>query len=901
MATKVANAAPAPAWHALDADAALDALDTTRDGLSAAEAARRLDRYGPNRLAPPPRRRALARFLAQFNNALVYVLLGAAAATLLIGHATDAAVIVGVTLVNAVIGFLQEGRAERSIEAIRGLLSLRATVRRDGQRAEIAAEGLVPGDVVHLYAGDRVPADLRLLSARALECQEAALTGESLPVEKSTAPVGAAAAAGDRASMAFAGTLVTAGQGLGAVVATGAATEVGRIGALLSGIEPLTTPFLEQTRAFGRWLTVAILALAAVTFAAGTVLRDYPYDEMFLAAVGIAVAAIPEGLPVIVTIALAVGVQRMARRKAIVRRLPAVEAMGSVTVVCSDKTGTLTRNEMTVVSVAAGDALYRVTGAGYGPRGEFVQGEAPVDAARDDGLTALLRAAALCNDAALRQTGADWSVEGDPMEGALLAAAAKAGLDAAALARAMPRTDVIPFDAEHRFMASLHHDHAGHGAAFVKGAPERILEMCAAERAGGGDRPIDPDRWRRLSEAMAGRGERVLAVAMRPVAGSARTLRFDDVTAGLTLLGIVGIADPPREEALDAVRRCQEAGIRVKMITGDHAGTAQAIAARLGLAGAGDALTGSDIDGLDDAALADRAAAVDVFARASPAHKLRLVEALQARGEVVAMTGDGVNDAPALRRADVGVAMGLKGTEAAKEAAEVVLADDNFGTFAAAVVEGRTVYDNLRKALVFILPTDAAEALTLVAAIALGYTLPITAVQILWVNMVTSVTLAVALTLETAEPDVMARPPRRRGEPILGRRLLWRIAIVAAVTVVGVFVAFAWVAQAGDVALARTVAVNAIVLSEALYLFSARFLTASSLNRQGLLGSRAALAGVGGTLALQLLFTYLPPLQAVFGTRPLGAAEWAVAAAVGVAVLLAAEACKAVDRRRGAV
>ncbi|MGE0744221.1 MAG: HAD-IC family P-type ATPase [Rhodospirillales bacterium] len=896
-----AKAAPAPAWHAQDADAVLDALQATAHGLSEADAARRLARYGPNRLTPPARRGALSRFLAQFNNALVVVLLGAAAATALIGHATDALVIVGVTVVNAIIGFLQEGRAERSIEAIRGLLSLRATVRRDGRRIEVDAEDLVPGDIVSLFAGDRVPADVRLLSGRALQCQEAALTGESLPVEKSADPVDEAAAIGDRASMAFAGTLVTAGQGIGVVVATGAATEVGRIGALLSAIEPLTTPFLEQTRAFGRWLTAAILALAAVTFAAGALLRDYPRDEMFLAAVGIAVAAIPEGLPVIVTIALAVGVQRMARRKAIIRRLPAVEAMGSVTVVCSDKTGTLTRNEMTVVTVAAGDAVYAVTGAGYAPRGEFVLDGTPVEPAGRGDLVALLRAAALCNDATLRHAGDGWAVEGDPMEGALIAAAAKADLQADALAGEMPRSDVIPFDAEHRFMASLHHDHVGNGAVYVKGAPERVLDMCGAERAGGGDRPIDRDGWHRRAEAMASRGERVLAVAARPAGDGERLLRFDDVVSGLTLLGIVGIADPPREEALDAVRRCQAAGIRVKMITGDHAGTAKAIAARLGLAAAGDALTGRDIDALDDSSLAERAAAADVFARTSPAHKLRLVEALQARGEVVAMTGDGVNDAPALSRADVGVAMGRTGTEAAKEAAEVVLADDNFGTFAAAVVEGRTVYDNLRKALIFILPTDAAEALTLVAAIALGYTLPITAVQILWVNMVTSVTLAAALTLETSEQGVMARPPRRRGEAVLTRRHCWRIAAVAAVTVIGVFLAFAWVARDGDIALARTAAVNAIVLSEALYLFSARFLTASSLNAAAILGSRAVLAGVAGTMALQLLFTYLPPMQAVFDTRPLGAAEWAVAAAVALAVLLTGEACKAVDRRRGGV
>ncbi|MBM4182562.1 MAG: HAD-IC family P-type ATPase, partial [Betaproteobacteria bacterium] len=733
--------------HALPAQAVLSALDSPRRGLTGQEAASRLARHGRNLLPPPKRRGPLLRFLLQFHNVLIYVLLAAAVVTAVLGHWVDSGVILGVVVINALIGFIQEGKAEAALEAIRAMLSPHAQVLRDGRRQEIDAANLVPGDIVFLASGDRVPADLRLLEVKSLKIEEAALTGESVPVEKGVEPVPTDAPLGDRASMAWSGTLVTYGQGMGVVAATGAATEIGRISRMLSEVQELATPLLRQMAVFGQWLTWVILAVAGATFAYGVLLGGYGADAMFLAAVGLAVAAIPEGLPAILTITLAIGVQAMARRSAIVRRLPAVEALGSVTVICSDKTGTLTRNEMTVQTVIGAGAVYAVSGVGYAPDGGFSLDGREVTPETAPELLDIARLALLCNDAVLTREGEQWILAGDPTEGALVTLGLKAGLDAKFEAEALPRVDVIPFESEHRFMATLHHDHAGHGFILLKGAPERLLELCAAQRREGCDHPLDATSWHAAMEAAADRGMRLLAVAMKPAEAGQRELSFADVEmGGFTLLAVLGLADPPREEAVRAVAACRTAGIRVKMITGDHAITARAIGRELRLADEVRALTGADIECMDDAALRRAVADTAVFARASPEHKLRLVEALQANGEAVAMTGDGVNDAPALKRADVGVAMGQKGTEAAKEAAEIVLTDDNFASIAAAVEEGRAIYDNIRKAIVFILPTNGGQAGVLVAAILLGLPhLPITPVQILWVNMVTAVTLALAL------------------------------------------------------------------------------------------------------------------------------------------------------------
>ena len=885
-------------WHTLSPDQILSELDTAPGGLSEEEAARRLDIHGPNRLRPPQRRGPLVRFLLQFHNVLIYLLLASAAITGALGHGIDTAVILGVVLINAIVGFVQEGKAESAMAAIRKMLSLHAMVLREGQRREIPAEELAPGDWVLLQSGDKVPADLRLIEARNLRIQEAVLTGEAEAVNKTTAPVPAEAALGDRAGMAYSGTLVSYGQGLGVVVATGEQTEIGQISLLLEQVEEIATPLLRQVAQFGRWLSLAILVVAGATFAAGVLWRGQSMDDMFMAAVALAVAAIPEGLPAIMTIILAIGVQRMAQRNAIIRRLPAVETLGSVTVICSDKTGTLTRNEMTVQRVVTTDRCFEVSGVGYAPTGGFsVEGEPimPADAAD---LQTIARAVRLCNDANLREREDEWRMDGDPTEGALLTLALKSGIDPMAEQARFRRLDSIPFESEHRFMATLHHDHHGEHVIHVKGAPERVLAMCADEQHPDNAQPLRPEYWHERIEALAAQGQRVLAVADRPVPKTQHELTFADVEAGLTLLGLLGISDPPREEAIEAVRLTRQAGVRVKMITGDHGATARAIAAQLGIGDGRAVLTGPELEAMDDAALHAVVLDTDVYARASPEHKLRLVAALQDNHQVVAMTGDGVNDAPALKRADVGVAMGMKGTEAAKEAAEMVLADDNFASITHAVEEGRTVYDNLRKALLFTLPTNGAEALIIITAILLGTALPLTPVQVLWVNMVTAVTLSLSLAFEPAEANVMRRRPRDPGEPLVNGFMLWRIALVSVLLVIAPLSLFLWQTTQGvSNEAARTVAVNALVMGEICYLFNSRFIFDSSLSRQGLLGSRPVLITVGILLVLQLAFTYFPPVQRLLGTAPISAADWGIVTLAGLAVFLLVELEKVVWRR----
>ena len=894
-----AGAEPQTAWHALAVGAVLGEVGGGECGLSAQEAESRLRTFGPNRLPAARRQGPLVRFALQFHNILIYVLLGSAVITAAMAHWVDTAVIAGVVVVNAIIGFLQEGRAERALDAIRDMLSPQAMVLRDGERRLLEADALVPGDVVLFESGDKVPADLRLLRTKGLQIQEAALTGESLPAAKDAAAVAADAPLGDRTSMAYAGTLVVSGRGRGVVVATGSRSEIGRISTLLGSVGTLTTPLLEQVGRFSRVLTVLILVLAAIVFAIGVLGWGFTAEAMFLAAVGLAVAAIPEGLPAIMTITLAIGVQRMARRNAIVRRLPAVETLGSVSVICSDKTGTLTRNEMMVATIAVGGRLIAVTGEGYAPAGRFLADDREMEPAAAPLLGALMRGAQLCSDASLRQEDGDWRIEGDPTEGALVCVAAKGGIDGDAEAKAWPRIDVIPFESEHRFMATLNRSAGGDAIVYVKGAPERILAMCATERGEDGDRPLDAGFWQRRIEEIGERGQRVLGLACRPLAPDKQNLSFADVEGGLTLFGLFGLADPPRGEALGAVQQCRDAGIRVKMITGDHAGTAGAIARTFGLPGADDVMTGADLDRLDDTALAARAVESDVFARTTPQHKLRLVAALQAQGLIVSMTGDGVNDAPALKRADIGVAMGRRGTEAAKEAAQMVLADDNFASIAHAVEEGRTVYDNLQKAILFILATNGAQALTIIVAVLLGQVLPVTAVQILWVNMVTAVTLSMALAFERAEADVMARPPRRRAAPLLSPLMLWRIGFVSVLILAGVFGTLEWQMRRGaDIATARTTAVNTLVAFEIAYLFSARHRVQAAFSRDGMRGIRPVLIAVGLTIVLQVLFTWWPPMQELFDTRPLDALACAVIAAAAAVVLLLVELGKALLRYR---
>lgn len=844
--------------HARPVASCLAELAAHPEGLSATEAAQRLAVIGPNRLPEVPARGPMLRFLMQFHNVLIYVLLGAASVTGALQHWVDTGVILAVVLANAIIGFLQEGKAEAAMAAIREMLALRAAVLRDGARVTIDGADLVPGDIVLLEAGDKVPADLRVIEARGLAAQESILTGESVPVEKGQTPVASDAPLGDRRSMLWSGTLVTQGTARGLVVATGAVTEIGRIGGLLARVEQLTTPLVEQMEHFARWLSLLIILASALLLAYGYFVGHHDFSEMFMAVVGVAVAAIPEGLPAVMTITLAIGVQAMAQRNAIVRRLPAIEAIGSVSVICTDKTGTLTRNEMVVTAAETPEGCFVVSGEGYAPEGTITpQGN----------VSRLALAAALCNDAALQNKGGVWVVEGDPMEGALLTFAGKVLNPPVA-----ERLDAIPFDSRHRFMAVLTESAAGR-LIHVKGAPERVLRMCEG---------LDYQAWHGRAEAMARQGLRVLALAER----GADTNRIDSATLdkSLTFLGLVGLMDPPRPEAIAAVAECRAAGIRVKMITGDHAGTAAAIARQIGLQNSDRVLTGADLDKLDDAQLALEVTDVDVFARTSPEHKLRLVTALQANGLAVAMTGDGVNDAPALKRADAGIAMGLKGSEAAKEAADLVLADDNFASIATAVREGRTVYDNIRKVISWTLPTNAGESMVIVLALLLGLALPVTAVQIMWVNLITGITLGVALAFEPTEASTMTRQPRPRNAPILSSGLVWHVVLVALLFLAAVFGVFTFAIDKGhSLALAQTMAMNTLVVLEIFHLFFIRNLHGTSLTWAAVKGTKVVWTVVIAITAAQFAVTYLAPMQSVLGTESVPLYDGMLIVGIGVA------------------
>ena len=873
-------------WHSISAESSLEALNSSTSGLNSSEAAARLAQYGANRLPEAAKRNVLIRFVLHFHNILIYVLLGSALITAALGHWIDTGVILAVVVANGIIGFIQEGKAEKAMDAIRQMLAPRAHVIRGGERISIDGEQLMPGDIVLLEAGDKVPADLRLITAHGMSVQEAILTGESVPVEKQSTPVAANAPLGDRSCMCFSGTLVVSGQGRGVVVATGSNTEIGRISSLLSEVETLTTPLVRQMGIFARWLTVLILLIAALLLTYGYFVGHHDFADMFMSVVGLSVAAIPEGLPAVLTITLAVGVQAMARRHAIVRRLPAIETLGSVSVICSDKTGTLTRNEMMVASVLTRQHLFTLGGEGYAPNGDFMLDGARISPSEYAVLDELARAATLCNDAALHQKNGVWHAEGDPMEGALLSFAAKMDLDARREQATWARTDAIPFDARHRFMATLNHDHANHAFVFVKGAPERMLGMCHNQRGANGEpEPLNSGYWEQQAETIAAQGQRVLAFAVKAVPPAHTVLENADLEGSLTLLGMVGMMDPPRPEAIAAVAECHNAGIRVKMITGDHAQTAAAIGREIGLQNSGKVLTGADLDGMDDHELKEQVLDCDIFARTSPEHKLRLVSALQAHNMTVAMTGDGVNDAPALKRADAGIAMGLKGSEAAKEAAELVLADDNFASIVSAIREGRTVYDNLKKVISWTLPTNAGEAMTIMVALFFGMTLPVTPVQILWVNLITAVTLGIALAFEPTEEHTMRRPPRQRDEPLLSGELIWHIVFVSLLFLSGVYGIFNYAIERGySVDLARTLAVNTLVAMEIFHLFFIRNIYGTSLTWQAVRGTKVVWVVVLVVVAAQFAITYLPPLQTVFATEAIPFLDGVLILAIGAAL-----------------
>ena len=868
-------------WHHLPTGEVLELLDSDLEkGLDRFEVGHRQQRFGKNRITPQKGKSPLVRFLLQFHNPLIYILIASSVITAVIKDPLDALIILAVVLINAVIGYAQESRAEQAIQALAQTMTTEAMVIRSKHVERISSDELVPGDIVVLQAGMKIPADLRLLQARDLQVAEAALTGESLPVQKSIQqqlPIDTGLA--DRTNLAYASTFVTAGGGTGVVVATGDQTEIGRISRLIAEAHELETPLTRKIAQFSRMVLVVILALAALTFGVG-LLRGQDSVETFSAAVALAVAMIPEGLPAALTLTLAIGVTRMARRHALIRKLPAVETLGSLTVICSDKTGTLTQNQMTVQEISAGGAEYQVSGSGYDPHGQLSRGgQALASAELPSSLRETLLAGLLCNDSRLAEKDGRWTAEGDPTEVALISAARKAGLDEAALQTAYPRRDAIPFDSQHQYMASLH----AQGVVYLKGAVEAVLERCANALAEDGSlAALDAAKIHAAVGHMAARGLRVLAFARHQLPEDAAGLQPADVAGGLTFLGLQGMIDPPRQEAIDAVAACQRAGIQVKMITGDHPATAAAIALQIGLAQpcpeptqlAGCVLTGREIAALSDEELVAQVERVAVFARVSPEQKLRLVEALQANGNVVAMTGDGVNDGPALKQSDVGIAMGITGTEVAKEAADMVLTDDNFATIAASVEEGRGVFDNLSKIIAWTLPTNLGEGMIILAAILLGVALPILPVHILWINTVSATVLGLVLALELREANIMRRPPRRPGAPILTSGLLRRIVLVGGIILAGAFGLYELaLAQGFSIAQARTVAVNAVVMIEIFYLLNCRSLV-GSVFQIGVFSNRWVVWSILAMLALQALFTYAPFMNEVMSSAPISLMAW---------------------------
>lgn len=848
-------------------------------GLSLFEVKRRQEHFGPNVVSEKKGRGPLVRFLLQFNQPLVYILVVAAAVTGLLEEWVDAMVILGVVLVNAMVGFIQESKAEKALESLKKMVTTEATVLRDGKKVRVPSAQLVPGDIVILQSGDKVPADIRLHQVKELQVDESALTGESVPVQKTSLTLAADTVLADRRNMVYAGTMVTSGQGGGIVIATGDHTEAGRISKLISETETLGTPLTRRIAGFSKWLVAVILLLAALTFFLGW-MRGESALEMFKAAVALAVGAIPEGLPAAMTITLAIGVKRMAKRKAIIRKLPAVETLGSTTVICSDKTGTLTENQMTVQEIWAGGIWYSVTGSGYAPEGQILRDGGKVSTTDSPALLECLTAGMLCNDSQLQNEEGRWSVQGDPTEGALIVAARKLGLSEEALRSRLPRADVIPFESERQYMATLHGaPHGQETLIYVKGAVEKLLERCSQQMGTRGNIEIlDKVAHLGAAEEMASKGLRVLAFAKKACAECHLKFGHQDVASDLIFIGLQGMIDPPRDEVIQAVEECKEAGIRVKMITGDHGLTASVIAREIGLATPGssvEAVTGAQLSKLTDQELINVAETSQVFARVAPEQKLSLVEALQEKGHVVAMTGDGVNDAPALKKADIGIAMGITGTDVAKGTADMILTDDNFATIVAAVEEGRRLFDNLIKFITWTLPTNGGEGLVILAAILIGAVLPVLPVQVLWINMTTAVLLGLTLAFEPMEPDVMRRPPRDPKASILSGQLLWRVVSVSAMLLAGAFGLFILEKKLGaETAQARTVAVNVFVLVELFYLFNCRSLTRSMWSI-GFFSNPWVILGCVSMLVAQLIFTYVPFMNHVFHSAPIGLDSWA--------------------------
>ncbi|WP_017305181.1 cation-transporting P-type ATPase [Spirulina subsalsa] len=897
-------------YHAVSDQGVIESFNTNLEkGLTAEETARRYEEYGPNELEFQPGKPAWLRFLLQFNQPLLYILLIAGLVKALLNSWTDATVIWGVTLINAIIGFVQEAKAEGAIASLAKAVTTEAIVIRDGQNYPVPSQELVPGDIVLIASGDKVPADLRLLSVRSLQVDESALTGESVPVEKATDTLAEDTPLAERHNMAYAGSFVTFGQGRGVVVATANQTEVGKISQSLQKQVNLSTPLTRKFAKFSHTLLYVILGLASLTFAVGLG-QGESWVHMFDAAVALAVSAIPEGLPAVVTITLAIGVNRMAARNAIIRKLPAVETLGSATVICSDKTGTLTENQMTVQRIYAGGEKYKVTGGGYSPKGDILlatddPAHQTIGLDNHPVLDECLKAGLLCNDSRLEQEGNDWSVIGDPTEGALITAAKKMGYSKSGLMGLMPRLDSIPFESEYQYMATLH-DHSPR-VIYVKGSVEALLPRCSQTlNARGKTVPLDPQPIEQEVETMAAQGLRVLAFARKIVPNQTHSVDHGDLESGLEFLGLQGMIDPPRPEAIASVHACHSAGIQVKMITGDHITTAKAIAERMGLGKSGPvvAFEGRELGKMEDHQLTQAVEDGVVFARVAPAQKLQLVEALQSKGEVVAMTGDGVNDAPALKQADIGIAMGKAGTDVAREASAMLLTDDNFASISAAVEEGRTVYQNLQKAIAFLLPVNGGESMTILISAVLARDLPILSLQVLWLNMINSVTMTVPLAFEPKSLGVMQQPPLNPKAPLLSGKLLQRIGLISLFNWILIFGIFEWArSTTGDIAIGRTMAIQALVLARIVYLLSISQLGVAIVRRLRKLpspesNSSAIFFGVGSAVLLQVIFSQWGVMNDLFETAPLSLNQWLICALPAIPMIPVALLANVLDRRQ---
>lgn len=881
-------------WYSIESADVIETLASDISaGLSDIEATQRLQQFGENVLPEKKKESKLIRFLKHFNDILIYVLFVAAIVTAILGHYVDTAVILLVAIVNASIGYFQENKAEKALEDIKKMLSLKAQVIRNGVRTEIDASHLTVGDIVLLSPGDKVPADLRLLRADNLKIEESPLTGESVPSEKKVGVLPLDTMLGDRINMAFSSTTVSAGTGMGIVIAIGKETEIGKINEMMSEVDEITTPLLKQTAKFGKSVSVIIVGIAFVIYLFGHFFRHYDSGELLMSVIGLAVAAIPEGLPAILSIILAIGVQNMARRNAIVRTLPSVETLGAVSVICSDKTGTLTKNEMTVKTVEIRDGEFTVTGTGYAPTGDVLSNGKKVDFNSAPILEELISCFNICNEAFLGKDEQDhWFVKGDPTEGALITLYQKADVDHIPI----ERKSTIPFDSEYKYMATLV-ENADHNIIYIKGAPDRLLDMAEKEKSKAGEQKFDRRYWESKITELAQKGQRIIGAAYKIVDKGVVGIEHDDIHNGIVFLGLAGIIDPPREEAVEAIRLCSEAGITVKMITGDHVDTAKTIGKEMGIGDGTKALQGKDLEKMSDAELEVAAQEYDIFARTSPEHKLKLVKALQARGTICAMTGDGVNDAPALKKADVGIAMGIKGTEVTKDASEMVLADDNFSTIVAAVEEGRRVYDNLKKTILFILPTNGAESFLIIASILFGTLMPLTPVQILWVNMVTSVTVSLALAFERIEPGAMKRSPRSPQTPLLSGYFIWRILFVSVLIGGGtLWMTINLLAHGVSEEIVRTITLQTIVIAQMFHLFNSRSIRGFAFNKD-FFTNKAVFVVSALLIILQLSITYLPFMNNVFGTNPLTLEDWIYPFTLGFAVFVIVEIEKAVMRR----